>query len=439
MKIDPLGDWRRTHFSTQILPKLDGERVTVLGWVEEIRDLGGIRFLVLRDKEGIVQVTIPRDVVARRTVKKADALRRQSVVGIRGVVKKMEKAPHGAEIIPDEIRVLSLSKHPLPLDPTGRVPADLDTRLNSRVLDLRRPEPRAIFTIRHFVTGAIRAFLSERGYIEVNTPKIIATATEGGAALFPIAYYDTEAFLAQSPQLYKEQLTSDFEKVFEIGPIFRAEESHTRRHLSEATSIDIEEAFVTADDVMRTLEELICHVFRAVEDGCKSELEVLKHRIKVPEKPFRRYTYDQILSELKKKGIDTPWGEDIPTPALRTLGEIHTGFYFINDWPTESKPFYIKPKEGRPEVCDAFDLMHSWVELASGGTRVDSKDLLIRRIKKQGLDPASFGYHLKIYDYGMPPHAGWALGLDRLLMIVTGKNNIREVTLFPRDRFRLTP
>jgi len=439
LSLDSLGDWRRTHLSSQILPELDGEKVTVLGYVEETRDLGGVKFVVLRDKSGTVQVTIHQDVVTSNLFKKIKDLRSQSVVGIKGVVKRIEKAPRGVEIVPEEIKVLSQPDRSLPLDPTGKMPAELETRLNARILDLRRPENRAIFKIRHVVVGIIREFLCEKGYIEVNTPKIIASATEGGAALFPIAYYDKEAFLAQSPQLYKEQLVIDFEKVFEVGPIFRAEESHTRRHLSESISIDIEEAFVSAVDVMKTLEELVFEVFERAGKQCEEDLEVLKHRLKLPEMPFGRYTYDQILAELKDKGIDIPWGEDIPTAFLKTLGRLHPGFYFITDWPSRSKPFYIKPLDENPEICDAFDLMYGWLELASGGTRVESKDLLMRRIKKSGLNPSSFEYHLNAFDYGMPPHAGWALGLERLMMVITNRKNIREVILFPRDKFRLTP
>jgi aspartyl-tRNA synthetase len=239
--------------------------------------------------------------------------------------------------------------------------------------------------------------------------------------------------------LYKEQLVIDFEKVYEIGPFFRAEMSHTRRHISEFVSIDIEQAFVTAEDVMQTLEQLIHYVCEEVNSRCKKELQILKHKLPVPEKPFKRFTYDQILKELKEEGCEITWGEDIPTEAVRTVGKLHSGYYWITDWPTKPKPFYIKPRTDKPELCEAFDLMWSWIELASGGTRVDSKEVLTQRLKEQGLSPDSFKYHLQAFDYGMPPHAGWALGLERFAMVLTGKHNIREVTLFPRDRFRLTP
>jgi aspartyl-tRNA synthetase len=229
------------------------------------------------------------------------------------------------------------------------------------------------------------------------------------------------------------------EKVFEVGPFFRAEESHTRIHSSEFVSIDIEQAFVDAEEVMQLLERLMQYVCKTVAEKCQKQLATLRHKIKVPEVPFKRLTYEEILQDLKHEGIEIPWGEDLPTPALRTLGKIHPYFYFITDWPTHSKAFYIKPRDDNPEICEGFDLMWSWLELVSGGTRIAAKELLIKRLKEKGLNPESFKHHLQAFDYGMPPHAGWAIGLGRLTMMLTGKKNIREVILYPRDKFRLTP
>lgn len=439
MKVDQLGDWRRTHYSIDVTPQLDGKEVIVFGWILDIRDLGGIRFLILRDREGAVQVTIPRKRVSADVVKKADALQRQYSLGVKGTVKKTDMTLRGVEIIPSDIRILGIAKHPLSLDVTGRTPSEIDVRLDARILDLSREENQAIFKIQHFALEATRSFLSELGFLEVHTPRIIASATEGGAALFPVSYYDKEAYLAQSPQLYKEQLVIDFEKVYEAGPFFRAEESHTRRHISEFVSIDIEQAFATAEDVMDTLEELVHYICEVVNQRCQKELKILKHKVEVPEKQFKRFTYNEILRELREQNTEIQWGEDIPTPAFRTLGKLHPYYYFITDWPTKSKPFYLKPRKNKPKLCEAFDLMWRWIELASGGTRVDSKDMLIKRLKEQNLNPESFKYHLQAFDFGMPPHAGWAIGLERLMMVLTGKQNIREVTLFPRDRFRLAP
>jgi nondiscriminating aspartyl-tRNA synthetase len=439
MKVDEMGDWRRTHYSADIGPELDGQEVVVFGWVQEIRDLGGLRFLILQDKTGQLQITIHRHKVAKDVVEKAESLQKQYSIGIKGTVKKMDKAHRGAEIVPNEMRVFSVSQQPLPLDITGRTKADIDVRLDARVLDLRREETQAVFRVQHAALEATRSFLSQSGFMEVFTPRIIVSATEGGSALFPVAYFTREAFLAQSPQLYKEQLVLGFEKVFEIGPFFRAEESHTRRHLSEFISVDIEQAFANAEDVMKILEELIHHVCGYVAENCERELKLLKHKVKVPEVPFKRLTYGELLQELEANKIHINWGEDIPTTAYRTLGKLHPYYYFITDWPTKTKAFYIKPQDKNPELSEGFDLMWHWVELSSGGTRIHSKELLMKRLDEQGLSRESFKTHLQAFDYGMPPHAGWGLGLARLVMVLTGIKNIREAVLFPRDQFRLTP
>ncbi|MBS7616477.1 aspartate--tRNA(Asn) ligase [Candidatus Bathyarchaeota archaeon] len=439
MKIDSIGNWRRTHHTVDVKPELDGQEVTLFGWVQEIRDLGGIRFIILQDREGTVQITVPRKKVSGEVLSKSDALQKRFSIGVKGTVQKTEITPRGVEVIPKEIKIFSTASPQLPMDITGKVPANLEVRLDARALDLCREENIAVFKIQHAAVEAIRSFLFEKGFIEVHTPRIIASATEGGAALFPVNYFETKAFLAQSPQLYKEQLVMSLEKVFEIGPFFRAEESHTRRHLSEFVSIDIEQAFATAEDVMQLLEQLMQHACKVVKEKCRRELATLKHRLEVPEVPFKRLTYTKVLEDLKNEGVEIPWGEDIPTPAFRTLGKVHPYFYFITDWPTHSKAFYIKPRDDNPELCEGFDLMWRWIELSSGGTRIASKELLIERLKEKGLNPESFKHHLQTFDYGMPPHAGWAIGLERLTMMLTGKRNIREVTLYPRDRFRLTP
>lgn len=439
MRLDSIGDWRRTHYSVDVKPEMDGAEVTLFGWVQEIRDLGGIRFIILQDREGTIQVTIPRKKVSGEVLAKSDVLQRRYSIGIKGIVKKTEMTPRGVEVLPKEIKIFSTAAPQLPIDITGKTPANLEVRLDARALDLCQEENIDAFKIQHVAVAAIRDFLFEKGFVEVHTPRIIASATEGGAALFTIDYFERKAFLAQSPQLYKEQLVMSFEKVFEVGPFFRAEKSHTRRHLSEFVSVDIEQAFANAEDVMQLLEQLIRHVCVAVNEKCRKELAALKCQVKVPEIPFKRLTYKEVLNDLKREGITIPWSEDIPTPSLRTLGKIHSYFYFIIDWPTRSKAFYIKPRDDNPELCEGFDLMWRWVELASGGTRIAAKELLIKRLKEQGLNPESFKHHLQAFDYGMPPHAGWAIGLERLTMMLTGKKNIREVTLYPRDKFRLTP
>jgi len=439
LNTDSLGSWRRTNYSSTISPDLDGVEVTIFGWVQDLRDLGSIVFVTLRDKEGLVQVTTTSKNTDPETFQKVKSLARQSAVGIRGTVARRDEAPNHVEIIPEEVRLLGPASHPLPLDPTGRVPADIDVRLDARILDLRRPEHQVIFRIRHEIVSVIRQFLSERGHIEVHTPRIIAAAAEGGASLFPVEYFEEKAYLAQSPELYKEELITVFEKVYEIGTFFRAEESHTRRHLNEFISVDIEEAFVNCDDVINLQEDLLANILGRLKEECSGQLELLNVRLPEAKLPLKRYTYSEMIEELQENGFKIEWGEDLSTPAYRTLGTLHKKeFYFVTEWPTKARPFYIKPAVNK-EICEAFDFMYEWIEITSGGSRVDNKQQLIERLKEQGLNPESFDFHLKVYDYGMPPHAGWGMGLDRLVMALLDRENIRDVVLFPRDRFRLRP
>ncbi len=439
MSLDSIGDWTRTHYTGKVSSELDGQEVTLFGWVQEIRDLGGIRFVIMQDHEGTIQITIPKKRVAPEVLSKSDLLQKRYSLAVKGAVKKTNMTSRGVEVIPTAIKILSTAIEALPIDITGKTPANIEACLDARALDLTQERVLAAFKIQHTALNAIRDFLFEKGFLEVHTPRIIASATEGGAELFSVKYFEQKAYLAQSPQLYKEELTLSFENVFEVGPFFRAEESHTRRHLSEFTSVDIEMAFANAEDVMGLLEQVIHHACVSVREKCVTELSALKYKFEVPEVPFKRLTYTQVIEDLKGQGVVIPWGEDIPTEAFRQLAKLYPFFYFITDWPTHAKAFYIKPREDKPEVCEGFDLMWRYIELVSGGTRISQKEQLIKRMQEKGLNPESFKYHLQAFDYGMPPHAGWAIGLERLTMILTGKKNIREVTLYPRDRVRLTP
>jgi nondiscriminating aspartyl-tRNA synthetase len=439
MNLDVIGDWNRTHYTSKVLPELDGQEVTLFGWVQEIRDLGGIRFIIMQDREGTLQITIPKKRIAPEVLAKTDQLQKRFSLAVKGIVKKTNMTTRGIEVIPSSIKILSAATEQLPIDITGKTPANIEVRLDARALDLTQDKVLAAFKVQHVALETIRSFLFERGFLEAHTPRIIASATEGGAELFSVKYFDQTAYLAQSPQLYKEELTLSLEKVFEVGPFFRAEESHTRRHLSEFTSVDIEQAFANATDVMALLEQVIHHTCVTVREKCATELSLLKYKFDIPEVPFKRLTYTQVLEDLKGQGVTIPWGEDIPTEAFRELGKLYPFFYFVTDWPTHAKAFYIKPRDDKPEICEGFDLMWRYIELVSGGTRIHEKNQLITRMTEKGLNPESFKYHLQAFDYGMPPHAGWAIGLERLTMILTGKKNIREVTLYPRDKVRLTP
>ncbi len=436
---DELGNWRRTHYSRQVTPALDGQNVTVFGWVGSVRRQSGITFVMLNDKEGRIQVTLHRAEASAELLKRFESIREHTSLGVRGKVKKMAKSPNGAEIIPIDAKILSFPTLKPAFSIYGGSLPSLEKRLDIRTADLRREKAQATFSIMRAVLRAVRGFLQESGHLEVVTPKLISSATEGGASLFSVLYYNKPAFLTQSPQLYKEQLVMPFEKVFEIGPAFRAEESRTQRHLSEITSVDIEEAYVDYNDIMSTLEGMIRYVVKKIEGECSVEFSRLKVNPPKPLAEFSRVAYDEVVSRLEKQGQTISWGEDITGRAMAKLAKELGSFYFITDWPSSSKPFYIKPKLKNPMVCESFDLMYGPLELASGGSRVSSKSLLVKRLREQKLRPQAFDYHLKAFDYGMPPHAGFGLGLERLMMVLTSQENIREVTLYPRDKLRLVP
>ncbi|BCU70473.1 aspartate--tRNA(Asn) ligase [Stygiolobus caldivivus] len=427
----------KNYYNNQILPELDGKEVIVAGWVHNIRDLGGKKFIVLRDVSGLGQIVVDKDSPA---FKIANELTQESVIRIKGRVKADKRAPRGAEIHAEEIDVLSLAKAPLPLDVSGKVKADIDTRLRERVLDLRRPEMSAVVKIQSTVLRAFRETLYNEGFIEIFTPKIIASATEGGAQLFPVIYFGKEAFLAQSPQLYKELMAGVVEKVFEIAPAWRAEESDTPYHLAEFISMDVEMAFADYNDVMELIEKLISNIVTKVNENCAEELKLLNYTLPKINLPIKRIPYKEAIEILQSKGLNIKFGDDIGTPELRVLNEtINEELYFIIDWPTMARPFYTKIKDSDPEVSESFDLIYKWLEIASGSTRNHKREVLEEAIKKRGLRPESFEFFLRWFDYGMPPHAGFGMGFARLMVMLTGIQNVKEIVLFPRDKKRLTP
>jgi nondiscriminating aspartyl-tRNA synthetase len=436
--LDGLGSWRRTHYSTDLSPKDEGREVVLFGMVASIRRQGAINFLIISDCKGLAQIVIDPK-AGEWAAQKLKLLKRYSFVGVRGRARAMDKAPRGVEVVPTELKILSIPSKDPPFDMFGRRGPSLEKRLDIRAVDMRRPHVKALFKIRDSVVRGIRAFLCGRGFMEVNTPKLISSATEGGSALFPLLYYDKEAFLAQSPQLYKEQLVGSFERVYEIGPIFRAEKFSTDRHLSESTSVDAEMAYVDYNDVMDLLEDLIKYVVKKSGEECGDELELIGAEPMALDGAFERFSYGEVFEDLRAKGVPLSWGDDLSAAQVRSAFEGRGGFFFIKDWPTKSKAFYIRPRGDDPKICEGFDLFCGSMEIASGGTRVDSGELLRSRLIESGLNPASFRYHLEVFDYGMPPHAGFGMGLERLLMVMTRRENIREVAFFPRDPSRLIP
>ena len=427
-------DIARTHLIEDLNSSMVGQNVLFGGWVVDLRKLGKMAFLTIRDVTGMCQV-----IVKGESVDLLEGLNRQSVVRVSGKIQSSKAKDFDFEVAAITIDILAKAEYPLPIDPIGRLESDIDNRLNSRALDMRNQKTASIFKLRHHVLESIRDTLTTKKFIEITTPKIIGSASEGGANLFGLEYFGRQAYLAQSPQLYKEQMTIGLERVFEISSFYRAEKSHTGRHLSEFTSVDIEAAMMDYTDVMDILESIIVDVFKNTSEKCKNEQQEIGTEIQVPKSPFERITYKQALDELNSADIKLEFGDDLLDSHLRTIGEKHSGFFFLTDWPMKLKPFYIHEKDDDDTLSRSFDLQYGYLELSSGGRRLHDPEQLKSRLKEQGLDPTSFEEHLKTFGWGMPPHSGWGMGLDRLMTVLIGIDNVREVVLYPRDPDRLKP
>lgn len=431
----------RTHYSLDVKKETFGKKITVAGWVEDIRNIGSIAFIIIRDRKGTLQVTALKkehpDLFNILT-----GINRESVVSVRGLCQESNKARNGYEIIPEEVEILSESETPLPLGVVDKIESELETRLDNRFIDLRKPDIQAIFKIRCSVIEAVHSYLRSEGFLEVHTPNIIASSSEGGTDVFKLKYFENEAFLAQSPQLYKQMMmATGFDRVYEIAWYFRAEEHNTRRHLNESTAVDLEMAFINdEEDVMKILEKLVYNMWKKASE-CKKELEVLNKKVVVPKLPFKRIKYDEVINLLNSEGSEIKWGEDLGSEEEKILGEImkkqDDNFYFITKYPIEAKPFYTMPEKDK--YSRGFDLECKGVEIASGSQRIHNIDLLEKRIKACGLNKKDFESYLKAFRYGMPTHGGFGFGIERFIMELLDIKNIRECILFPRDRTRLIP
>lgn len=428
---------RKTHFTNEVTPDLHGKEVVLAGWVWEVRDLGRVKFVVLRDREGFVQLTFKSGRTPDEVLSKVADLNKEDVIVVKGIVESSRIAKAGVEVFPTALWVLAKAK-PLPVDLWGGT-SDLPTRLRYRPADLKSPRNLAIFTTASEILRAIRDVLYRHKFVEVFTPKIIATSTEGGAELFTVLYFERVAYLAQSPQLYKEQLTASLERVFEIAPAYRAEKHNTDYHLNEFISIDGEGAFMDYNDIMDLLEEMmkaIASVVKARRDrlervGVKPTLDDVS---RIP-----RVDYDEAIDKLRSLGYDVKWGDDLTVEMQKALSKFYGPLYFIINFPASLRPFYTKRKDDDPKKTESYDLILNGIEIVSGATRVHVREVLEKEMRERGLDPSAFESHLSVFDWGMPPHAGFGMGFNRLIMALLGLDNVREAVLYPRDRYRLEP
>ncbi|HTP54746.1 MAG TPA: aspartate--tRNA(Asn) ligase [Thermoplasmata archaeon] len=426
------------------LKGLDGEAVRIAGFLEEYRALGGVAFALVRDRSGTTQVTLKKGTADPALFALLEPLPRESVVEVEGTVLVSPKSRRGVELLPTTVRVVTRAESPLPLGVVDKVGAELDTRLNHRVLDLRKPAVRAIFELRSRVTAEFRAAFARRGFLEIQTPKLLRQGAEGGATLFPVDYFDQRAYLAQSPQLYKQMLIgAGFERVYEIAPVFRAEPSDTVRHVTEITMLDGEVGPLSgAEELREILEGIVAETVQGTKRTLTAEENPLAERLPDVTTPFLRIPFSTCETWLGRPGTERDLGtEDEKAIGEKVAADGGTPFYFITDFPTAVKAstFYAERQEANPRLTGYFDLEYRGLEVASGGPREHRLERLMENIRAAGLDPAAFPGYLEAFRYGMPPHGGWGLGIDRIVQALAGLPNIREAILFPRDRYRLDP
>lgn len=411
----------------------NNKEVFLQGWVHDIRELPKAKFLLLRDITGIIQCVLKQD--AKNFNEK---LTLESVISIKGKVKEakltsQELTINNLEIEVNEIELLNKAEN-LPMqvfEKDKSIITDLSIRLDNRSLDLRKKRVQAIFKIQSQISSSFREFFKKNNFIEIQCPSIIASASEGGTQLFEIRYFEKKAYLAQSPQLYKQLAALSLEKVFTITPVWRAEKHNTIRHLNESRQMDIEVAFADDIKVMKYLEECVQSVVSDVIKNCSNELNILNLKLKVPKSKY--LSYDEAIKLCKLKN-----GADFSPEDERKLCEIFPEtIIFTYNWPSSLKPFYILPKD--KNLSKGFDALYGGIEISSGGQRVHIPEILIKQLKDKDLNPKDFEFYINAFRYGSAEHAGWSIGLERFTMALLKLDNIRESVLWPRDRERISP
>ena len=422
-----------------------GEVVQLQGWVHAIRKFGGITFLILRDGWGTVQVLIEQ--AEQLAELQGMGLMPESVITVEGEVRATPQAPGGIEVGNPLITVQTLVNEPLPVIISKReVNAALPTLLDHAVVANRHPARRALFRLGAGVIAAFRNHQNSRGFTEIQTPKLVASATESGANVFGVDYFGRRAFLAQSPQFYKQVMVGVFERVFEVGPVFRAEPHDTIRHINEYVSLDIEFGFIENHfTVMAHLRDVLAAIFAHLQENLAPELALAAASLpEVPATiPHLHFSEAQQLI-FERHGVDVRGEPDLSPQDERWLGEwaqqeFGSDFLFVTGYPMKKRPFYTHPDPARPEYSNSFDLLFRGIELVTGGQRLHRYEDYLAALARAGQSPEPFKEYLEAFRYGMPPHGGFAIGLERLLMQLTGAANLRMTTLFPRDLTRLTP
>jgi len=429
-------------YSSKLRP---GKKSLVMGWVDTIRDLGGLKFFILRDRSGPIQVTMKKGSVPDRLMGTVSHLSREDCISVSGMPKKSGKAPGGIEIIPDSIEVITKSS-PLPIEIGERIDTSLDKRLEWRSLDLRNPKNLAIFKIQSALVGGMADYLRKEGFLHVFTPCMMGAPSESGSEVFPVVYYSNEVYLRQDPQLHRQLLLiAGFDRIFDLGPSWRAEPSHTTRHLSEHRGMAPEMAFINDEsDIIRLEENLVIAALSSVKKNCRAELELLEKKIAIPEKPFPELRFPEIYDILEKLGKKIPFGQDYDRESEMILSKhvrekYGSDFYFVNRFPFAAKPFYVMCIDEEPQWARSVDLVYKGVEQSSGGQREHRYDKIMEQARLKKMNPANIEWFTKFFRYGAPPHGGFCIGIERFTQQMLDIPNIREAVLFPRTPERFLP
>lgn len=413
------------------------QKVEIAGRVLNIRKMGNISFVILQDYTGTIQVVFEKAIKA----KIGDA------VEISGTVKAEKRAKCGLEVAGHDLTIVSANIEELPYDFASKnLNLQLTTLLDLRPLSLRHPKVQAIFKLYDLLLEGYEKAMREEGFTEIKTPKVLEAASEGGANFFKINYFNKDAYLAQSPQLYKQIMTGVFERVFEIGTVFRAEPHFTTRHVNEYTSLDAEMGFIDSfQDIIKMLNRVLCNVFNHIGKQGQSYLQEYNcSNIEVPDKipQIKLAKMKEIIAKEYRHKIAA--GNDIDPEGEKLAGQyakekFNSDFIFLTHYPWETRPFYTMPdKENKEETC-SFDLIYKGVELVTGSQRINDYKILIDNMKKKKINGKGLEFYLNTFKFAMPPHGGWAIGSERLIQLMLDLGSVKEATLFPRDVKRLSP
>jgi len=422
-----------------------GERAAIRGWVNAVRDQKRMQFLIVRDETGLAQVVVDKQDPPSELNEQISALTAESAISVGGTVVADERVKLGGlELRLESLHVDSLAEPELPIAPDS----SMDKRIDWRYLDLRRPERRLIFEVQTTVEHAMREFWRKQGFIELHSPKLMGSASESGAELFKVEYFDRTAYLAQSPQFYKQMaMAAGFGRVFEVGPVFRANPSFTSRHDTEFTSVDVEISWIDShEDVMAFEEAWLAHVLEGVarEHGEIVE-KTFGSQVVVPSLPFPRITLANAKEMLREQGVPGVGGQlDLDPVSERALSELVKERYghefaFVTDYPTSVRPFYHMRHAADAGLTKSFDLLWRGLELTTGAQREHRYEQLVAQASEKGVETESIQYYLDFFRFGCPPHGGFGFGLTRLLMRLLAQDNVREVTFLYRGPHRLTP